>query len=629
MALAVAALAAGSGLHGAAAATGKVVTFAEQPGQPPTYILPLESSAEESNANFAQFANILYPSLYVFDANGKPSLAKTLSVANPPKFVQNDTVVDITLKHWRWSNGQPITARDVIFWLNLLSAVTDPNAPTIGSSTAPGPGWGFSVPGGFPENVVSYRQTGTYSLSLHLNRSYNPTWFLYNELSQITPIPQASWDRLSSSSPVGSYDLGAETRVAVAGTSPTEYVPSDPGTASTGALGVAQYLNLSAQDRSSYSQDPLWKVVDGAFKMTAYNTNGFLKLVPNSRYSGSPKPKIAAFEELPFTSDSAEYLALRSGSLTIGYVPPQDIKQRSSLERQGFKFSAWNVYGIGYASYNFTNPISGPIFQQLYFRQAIQSLVDQKQYINQFYGSYGSPTGGPVPNKPKTSFTSSLVIGSGAYPFNPTRAAKLLRTHGWDVVPGGVSSCAKPGTAAGECGAGVKLHQTAAFKLIYPSGNTPGTETVEALQSLARQKAGIDITLAAEPFGQVIGTEFNGCAPASPCSNWGVSDLFVGWTFGPDYLPTGEEIFQTGAGSNAGFYSNPTNDRNIVATTTASSTAAENAALKTYENFLARQLPAIWMPIPPLQLSMYRSKLRGVTPQGIIDQVFPQFYRFS
>jgi peptide/nickel transport system substrate-binding protein len=609
---------------------GGVVMFAEQPSQPPTYILPLESSAEESNANFAQFSNILYPPLYVFDATGKPTLDESMSLAYPPTFSQGNTVVSISLKHWVWSNGKPVTARDVIFWMNLLSAVTDPNAPAIGSSTAPGPGWGFFVPGGFPENVVSYAQTGTYKLVFHLNQAYNTTWFLYNELSQVTPIPQGTWDKLSSGGQIGSADTSAESRVPLSSTSPRRYVPRDPGTSRSGALGVAQFLNLQAQDLATYAKNPLWQVVDGAFRMSAYTTSGFLKLVPNRHYSGIPKPTISAFEEVPFTSDSAEALSVRSGSVTIGYLPPEDVSVKGQFEKHGeYKFSAWNVYGIGYATYNFTNPTTGPIFNQLYFRQALQSLVNQRQYLSTFLSGFGAVTTGPVPSAPATQYTSTLEKGSGLYPYDPGKAKSLLAAHGWAVVPGGSTYCAQPGDGAGECGPGIKPHQSAAFTLTYPSGNTAGANIVEALQSVARQTAGIDIRLSQHPFGQVIGTEFSGCSNSTPCPNWDMATLFVGWTFGPDYLPTGGEIFGTGAGSNAGYYSNATNDANIAATHTVTSKSAEVAAMFKYEDFLARQLPALWMPIPPVQLTMYKSTLHGVNPQGIIDQVFPQFYRFA
>jgi peptide/nickel transport system substrate-binding protein len=228
------------------------------------------------------------------------------------------------MKHWRWFNGEPITARDVIFWMNLLSAVTDPSAP--------GPGWGAEVPGGFSANVVSYAQTCQYQAVFHLNAAYNPTWYLYNELSQIYPLPQQCWDRLTESAPVGTADVSAESRVTLPGTSPVQYVPANPGTAS-GALGVAEFLNTQSEDLSTYATNPLWRVVDGPFKLTQFTITGYAKFVPNNGYSGSPKPTIAAFEEEPFTSDTAEFDALSSGSLTIGYIPVQSLADKASLEK--------------------------------------------------------------------------------------------------------------------------------------------------------------------------------------------------------------------------------------------------------------------------------------------------------
>lgn len=196
------------------------MTFAEAPGSPPNYIMPMTPGAYFSYANVPDLTEIMDQPLYIFGQNGQPILNKSLSVALPPVFSHNNTVATVTLKHWLWSDGKPITARDVIFWMNLLSAVTDPKAPSIGSSSSPGPGWGGAVPGAFPQNLVSYRQTGTYTVVFHLNASYNPTWFTYNELSQISPMPQASWDKLSSTGPVGGYDATAEARTVLPGTSP-------------------------------------------------------------------------------------------------------------------------------------------------------------------------------------------------------------------------------------------------------------------------------------------------------------------------------------------------------------------------------------------------------------------------
>ena len=49
---------------------------------------------------------------------------------------------------------------------------------------------------------------------------------------------------------------------------------------------------------------------------------------------------------------------------------------------------------------------NGPIIKQLYFRQAMAYLMNQKAVIQGPLRGYGLPTVGPVPNTPKTQFLS-------------------------------------------------------------------------------------------------------------------------------------------------------------------------------------------------------------------------------
>ncbi|MDA8329902.1 MAG: ABC transporter substrate-binding protein [Candidatus Dormibacteraeota bacterium] len=612
--------------------SGGVVTFAEGANAAPNYILPLASGSYFSVTNLSDFSQNMYLPLYWFGTvSGEPILNKGLSVANPPVFSNGNKTVTITMKHWQWSNGTPITSRDVIFWMNLLAAATAPNAPAVGTSSAPGPGWGAEVAGGFPFNVVSYKATGTYTVQMNLNAAYNPTWFTYNELSQIYPLPQASWDELSTSGPIGNYDAQAEARSAISGTSPTQYQPTNPGTGTSGALGVAQFLNLQSQALSTYASNPLWQVVDGPFKLSQFTTSGFVKMVPNKNYSGSPKPTISAFEEEPFTSDTAEFNEIHSGSLTIGYIPAQDIAQKAGLEKsEGYSFAPWYDFGFVYFPYNFTNPTVGPIFKQLYFRQAFQSLVNQPEYSKDFLAGYGSIDNGPVPTYPKNNPDESPLEAKGQiYPYSPSKAVSLLKDNGWTVNPGGTSVCSKPGTAAGDCGAGIKSGQAASFDLLYASGTTALTNQMETLQSAAKQYAGIDLTLSTAPFSQVISTAFgSACTDAKPCSNWELANWGGGWVYSPDYLPTGGELFQTGASSNPGYYNSSEANSLIAATHNASTAAAETTALFNYEDYIAKQLPVVYMPNQPYQLTMYKSNLSHYG-QGVYDEIYPQYYSFS
>ena len=80
-----------------------------------------------------------------------------------------------------WSNGTQVTAQDVMFWLNMELA----EPANYGAYT------------GFPKNVSDIKVVNPTTLTMTMDKPYSPTWFLYNELSQITPMP-AAWDRTAS-----------------------------------------------------------------------------------------------------------------------------------------------------------------------------------------------------------------------------------------------------------------------------------------------------------------------------------------------------------------------------------------------------------------------------------------------
>ena len=163
---------------------GGTAYFQEGPAAPPTYIFPLVSGENFSVENTADFQTLLYPPLYWYGDKGSTSVNYPLSIGNAPVYSDGNRVVTITLKHYAWSDGETVSARDVGFWINLLKA----NKAD----------WASYVPGGFPDNVVSWKALSPASIQLRLNASYNPLWFTDNELSQITPLPIA-WDRTSLS----------------------------------------------------------------------------------------------------------------------------------------------------------------------------------------------------------------------------------------------------------------------------------------------------------------------------------------------------------------------------------------------------------------------------------------------
>ena len=594
-----------------AASTPTTATYAEQPQTAPDYIFPFMSLAFFSVANINQFQELMYRPLYWFGNGSTPNLNPSLSLADNPVYTDNGTTVTVTLKPYKWSNGETVTAQDVMFWMNMLHAEKA--------------NWAGYAPGTIPDDIKSITENSPTELTFTLTSSVNSYWFTYNELSQLTPMPLA-WDITAAGAAPGS-----------GGCSAAPY-----GTADTACAAVYTFLSKQAgydpanpkganNSLSTYATNPIWQVVDGPFHLTHFDATGNITMVPNPTYSGTVKPTIKKLVMLPFTSDTAEYNALVGGKVNVGYLPVQDITASTSNPlvagannpRLSSKFNLDPLYSwsINYFPYNYNstadNGNAGKIFSQLYFRQAFQYLVDQTLYISKLYHGYGVPTYGPVPTEPPNSFASTLEK-SNPYPYNPGKAKSLLSAHGWKVVAGGQTTCQKAGTASDECGAGIPVGAKLAFTLQYASGLTITANTMNAEKSSWAQ-AGIKVTLTSASFSSVIGTAIpcpSGCA--WQMQNWG-----AGWVFAPDYYPTGEDLFQSGAGSNSGNYSDATNDANIKATNTSS------VSLTNYENYLAKQLPVVFQPNYVTDMTEIQKGLDGVTPQSPLWAINPEAWRWK
>jgi peptide/nickel transport system substrate-binding protein len=580
----------GSGSASGPPERGGTAYFAEQPLTPPTYIFPLVSGQYFTITNTSDFQTLLYLPLYWYGDQDSTSVDYRLSLGNPPVYSDGNRVVTITLKHYLWSDGETVSARDVGFWINLLKA----NKAD----------WANYVPGGFPDNVVSWQALGPATIQLRLNASYNPFWFTYNELSQITPLPIA-WDRTSSGGPA-----------------PAPGAANLPDTTPAGARAVYDFLNGQATRVAGYASSPIWSVVDGPWKVTSLTSDGTATFVPNPRYSGPDKPRLARFVELPFTSAAAEFSVLRAGPVTggpgssgqqvsVGYVPDNDLPQQPTLQSQGYQLLKNYPFGFDYIEPNFNNPKVGPILRQLYFRQAFQHLVDQTGWIRAYYDGLGVPTYSPVPASPPNPYADARA-SVNPYPFSVPAARALLAAHGWKIVPSGVSTCTRPGTAAGECGAGITAGQPLTFTLMYPSGLPYTDGAMTDLQSVAKQ-VGIEISLNQQTAATVTATILS-CAATSSACNWQLGNYGTAWLFEPDHYPTGDEIFQTGALGNVNNYSDPAVDRLIGATTRASASGAQ-AALNAYADEVRLQLPDFWQPSPGTLITV-QSNLHGVVPNA-------------
>ena len=303
-----------------------------------------------------------------------------------------------------------------MFWLNMeLAEPADYGAYT-----------------GFPANMTNIKVVSPTEMQMTMSKAYSPTWVLYNDLSQVVPMP-AAWDKTASG-------------------------PSSCATTVSDCAAVYSYLNKQAEDVTGYATSPIWGIVDGPWRLSAFNADGHITFVPNKSYSGPVKPKLVAFQEVPFTTDAAEYDVLRSPSsstkIDFGYLPDQDAPAKPSNATvgsnplSGYTLDPLYPWGIDYYALNYQSSIGdhGAIFKQLYFRQAL-AVPDEpgRDHLRARCAGTARPPSARWPPRLPTKFLSAQGRAGDPYPFNPGKAKALLTSHGWKVVPSGTDHLRRAG----------------------------------------------------------------------------------------------------------------------------------------------------------------------------------------
>jgi len=587
----------GSSTSGAAVAGG-TASISLPAGVTYSWIYPFYAITNASVYNDNQFQWLMYRPLYFFGGNSDNDVSVNypLSPANQPVYSNGGKTVTVTMKGWKWSNGEPVDANSVLFFLHMA----------MGNKA----NWYAYAPGLLPDNVTSATASGN-TLTLQLNRAYSSLWFTYNQLAELNPMPQA-WDVTS---------LGAK--------------PGSGGCTTDSAadkwakcVAVNNFLTAQAKNAAAYATSPLWSVVDGPWKLSSFSTTGNVTMVPNTKYSGSPKPKLSAIKFVPFTADSAVFTALKTAQVDIGRIPAQDLPPKpagasvpaTSPVGSGYNLQQLSPFGIAYAQPNFNNPQVGFLIRQLYIRQALQEVMDQPGIIKAIYRGYGIPGSGPAPNSPPgNQWIPSIQTqnnSQGPYAFNIAKAKSTLEAHGWSMQ-GGVMTCQDPS----KCGAGITQGQKLALQYVYPTGVAATAAMWQTYKSDASQ-AGIDINIVAESFNTIIGQS----APCAPMSSKCAVQVFAfgGWVFnGPGFEPTGEPLFATGAGSNSGNYSDPKMDSLIAGTHNDSAMSA----FDDYATYGAQQVPFIWAP-QSTRIYAVNTKLHNVTFSSLYTLV-PEYWYFT
>ncbi len=545
---------------------GGTITFGQISGQTPTSIWPMINGATCSTQTF-YFVSNMYVPLYYGPVGAKPAIDEGLSAATLPQYSNNDRTVTINLKPgMKWSNGKPVDAQDVSFYIALLKAA-------IKESPA---NWCQYAPGEFPDNVTSWSVKGQNTIVLHLVKSVNPNWFTLNQLQTtnggVYPLPSQNWN----------VDSAGGQHITDWATNPAD------------AKKIYDYLNKEGTTIADFSS-PLWKVVDGPFALKNFNvTNSSYSIVPNKSYGLSPKPRMSEVTFNTYTSSTAMLNSMESGSLDIGTLDAGTqlgaIPKLTSAGYSVFGGPGWGWFG-GFINFKDTTDDFDKVVAQSYIRGVFAQLVDQKGIIQHVYHGWAVPAYGPVPSAPTSPYIPSNVT-KAPWPFNPSQAVATLKAHGWDVKPGGQTTCAKAGTASNECGAGIPAGTPIKFVWANLPESTASTGVLEseAFASEAKQAAGINVSFVTKTFN-FLTANYNNANPAAAkyVNDWAVNNY--GGIF-MNYYPTNDGLMSPGGALNMGSYNDPVATRLMAASVASSSTSAIAKEVA----YFSKQYPIFYMP---------------------------------
>ncbi len=202
--------------------------------------------------------------LYAGPKGARPETEYDLSAAaSAPVSSNGGKTYTIHLKPGlKWSNGQPITSKDVLFFIDVLKA---------GLKASPA-NWGQYVPGEFPTSVDQRDDAERDDDRAQPRQGLQPG---------LLPQQPAAGHQQRLPDAVAGVEHRRRRRAA------HQRLGDQPGRRAEDL----HYLAKQGGSVATFASNPLWKVVSGPFSLKSFSaTNSSYVLAPNPSYGGSPKP---------------------------------------------------------------------------------------------------------------------------------------------------------------------------------------------------------------------------------------------------------------------------------------------------------------------------------------------------
>ena len=314
---------------------------------------------------------LLYPNLLWINRfsqiDWSRSMASSVTTTDNTNFL-------ITMRPRHWSDGVPVTAGDVAYSFALDKAI--------------GPTWvGYGL-GGLPGIIKNVEVLSPTQLVITTTHPVNPTWFIYNGISGLAPLPEHVWKK---------YTLD-------------------------------QIFQLQ-------SSPDFFSVVDGPLKIQKLDVGLDAVFVPNPTWEGSKMH----FSRLVFTflqGDGAAVQGVESGNMDAGELPTDLFAAVKDLHGVHVEILPQETYqNVIYI--NFRDP-KVAFFNDVRVRQAMIDSIDQDAIVKNLEHGAGDQAYGPVPHTFLNFLTPEMKKGIYPVGYDLAKAKKLLEDAGYKPGPDGI-----------------------------------------------------------------------------------------------------------------------------------------------------------------------------------------------
>jgi peptide/nickel transport system substrate-binding protein len=281
---------------------------------------------------------------------------------------------EVTLRPWHWSDGVKVTSNDVAYGLRLIRQL--------------GETWTGYGTGGMPFLIQSLKVEDATHFAVVLTHRANAEWFIYNGLTELTPLPEHAWQKYN----------------------------------------IDQLLQLQ-------SSPSFFNVVDGPLKISQLIVGQDAVFVPNPAYDG-PKMHFSRLVFRFLESDGIGLQDVESGDLDMANLPFALWGAASHLPGI-YKVTMTPQEKWYFISINFKNPAAA-FFHDVRVRQAMADAINQPQLSALVYHGQGIPVYGPVPPDPPDFLSPAMKAGHYPVGYRPEQARALLLAAGFRPGPDGI-----------------------------------------------------------------------------------------------------------------------------------------------------------------------------------------------